>query len=150
MYIFFSIVSYCKVYLQFLFWMKVGFFHKSTNYLYDQKHKWYSNNWINLSCCVNTILVIFFVFLVFFVCGFSSHLENFLLIYTCHYYWWRAWKILTYARHSWPFSSDGSVACHTYCDPSQPFIMVIFEDPWHAHLLPRVRHLSFHYLFFTI
>ena len=25
-------------------------------------------------------------------------------------------QILTYARHSWPFSSYGSLACHTYCD----------------------------------
>ena len=25
-------------------------------------------------------------------------------------------QILTYARHSWPLSSEGSLACHTYCD----------------------------------
>ena len=30
------------------------------------------------------------------------------------------------------------VGYHTYCDTSQPFIMVIFEDPWHSHLLPSV------------
>ena len=26
--------------------------------------------------------------------------------------------ILTYTRHSWPKTSNGSVACHTYCDLS--------------------------------
>ena len=25
-------------------------------------------------------------------------------------------QILTYARHSWPLSSEGSFACYTYCD----------------------------------
>ena len=24
-------------------------------------------------------------------------------------------QILTYARHSWPLSSESSLACHTYC-----------------------------------
>ena len=36
---------------------------------------------------------------------------------------------LTYVRHSWPFSSDDSLACHAYCDTGHPFIMVISEDP---------------------
>ena len=45
-------------------------------------------------------------------------------------------QILTYARHSWPLSSEGSLACHTYYDTERPFIMVISEDPWHSHLLP--------------
>ena len=35
-------------------------------------------------------------------------------------------QILTYARHSWPLSSEGSLACHTYCDTGHPFIMVTF------------------------
>ena len=34
-------------------------------------------------------------------------------------------QILNYARHSWPFSSEGSLACHTYCDTGHPFIIVI-------------------------
>ena len=34
-----------------------------------------------------------------------------------------------YARHLWPLSSEGSLACHTYCDTEHPFIMVISEDP---------------------
>ena len=38
-------------------------------------------------------------------------------------------QILTYARHSWPLSSEGSLACHTYCDTDHPFIMVISKDP---------------------
>ena len=38
-------------------------------------------------------------------------------------------QILTFARHSWPLSSEGSLACHTYCDTGHPFIMVISEDP---------------------
>ena len=44
-------------------------------------------------------------------------------------------RILTYARQ---LSSEGSLACHTYCDKGHPFIMVISEDPWHSHLLPSV------------
>ena len=44
-------------------------------------------------------------------------------------------QIWTYARHSWPLSSVGSLACHTYCDTKHPFIMVISEDPWHSHLV---------------
>ena len=38
-------------------------------------------------------------------------------------------QILTYARHSWPFISKGSLAYHTICDTGHPFIMVISEDP---------------------
>ena len=34
-------------------------------------------------------------------------------------------QILTYARHSWPLSSERSLACHTYCDREHLFIMVI-------------------------
>ena len=38
-------------------------------------------------------------------------------------------QILTYARHLWPLSSEGSIACHIHCDTEYPFIMVISEDP---------------------
>ena len=31
-------------------------------------------------------------------------------------------QILIYARHSWPLSSEGSLACHTYSDTGRPFI----------------------------
>ena len=45
---------------------------------------------------------------------------------------------LTYARLSWPLSSEDSLACHTYCYTGHPFIMVIFKDPCHSPLLPSV------------
>ena len=41
-------------------------------------------------------------------------------------------QILTYTWHSWPLSSEGSLACHIYCDMGHPFIMVISEDT-HAY-----------------
>ena len=59
-------------------------------------------------------------------------------------------QILTYARHSWPLSSEGSLACHIYCDTGHPFKMVISEDPWHSHLLPSVWQWSCHYLFLRL
>ena len=34
-------------------------------------------------------------------------------------------QILTYARHSWPLSSEGSLTYHTHCETGLPFIMVI-------------------------
>ena len=34
-------------------------------------------------------------------------------------------KILTYTRHKWPLSSEGSLAYHTYCDTRHLFTMVI-------------------------
>ena len=36
-------------------------------------------------------------------------------------------QILTYARHLWPLSSAGSLACHKYCYTGHPFIIVIVE-----------------------
>ena len=59
-------------------------------------------------------------------------------------------QILTYARHSWPLSSEGSLKCHTYCDTSLPFIRVISEDAWHSHLLSSVWQWSCHYLFLRL
>ena len=56
-------------------------------------------------------------------------------------------QILAYSRHLWPLSSEGSLACHNYCGKGHPFIMVIFEDPWHSHLMPSVWQWSCHYLF---
>ena len=44
--------------------------------------------------------------------------------------------ILTYARHSWPLSRDGSLARHTHWDTGHSFIKVISEDPWHSYLFP--------------
>ena len=56
-------------------------------------------------------------------------------------------QILNYARHLWLLSSEGYVACHTYCDTEHPFIMLISEDPWHSHLMPSVCQWNYHYLF---
>ena len=39
-------------------------------------------------------------------------------------------QILTYARHLWPLSSEGSLACYTYCYTEHPIILVISEDHW--------------------
>ena len=68
--------------------------------------------------------------------GFSSHLRIF------HSYEdgtkYEKQQILTYTRHSWPLSSEGSLVCYTYCDTGHLFMMVISEDPWHSHLLPKV------------
>ena len=63
--------------------------------------------------------LLFFLFL----CGFSSHLRFF------HSYGdvtiaGEGLQIFT-ARHSWPLSSIGSLACHIYCGTGHPFIMFI-------------------------
>ena len=84
-----------------------------------------------------------------FVWGFSSHLRIF------HSYGdvtitGEGLQILTYAQHLWPFSSEGSLACHTYCDTAHPFIIVIFEDPCHSHLLPSIWQCSWHQLFLQL
>ena len=47
-------------------------------------------------------------------------------------------QVLIHARHSLPLSSQGSLACHTYCDTDHPFIIFISEDSWHYHLLPSI------------
>ena len=38
-------------------------------------------------------------------------------------------QMLTYARHWWSLSSEGSLACLTYYDGGHPFKMVNSEDP---------------------
>ena len=60
--------------------------------------------------------------------------DNFSLIWRRHHCG-EGLGILTYARHSWPLSSEGSLACHTYCDTGHPFtcILVISEDLWYTH-----------------
>ena len=49
--------------------------------------------------------------------------------------------ILTYARHLWPLSSEGSLAWHTYCNTGLYFIFFISENLCHSHLLPSVYRL---------
>ena len=55
-----------------------------------------------------------------FVCGFTSHSRIFHsngdVIITGE-----GLEILTYARHSRPLSSEGSLTCHTFCDTGHPF-----------------------------
>ena len=80
---------------------------------------------------------LFFVFGGFFCLGFFVPLENLSLIWRRHHYRWKL-QNLTFARHLWPLSSEGSLACHTYFDTGHPFIMVIPEGPWHSQLLPSV------------
>ena len=60
--------------------------------------------------------------------GFSSHSRNF-HSYRVFTNAGERLQILTYALHSWPLSSEGSFACHTYCDTVHLFIMVISENP---------------------
>ena len=76
-------------------------------------------NWVYFVCC----LVVFLV-----------PLDNFSFIITGD-----GLQTLTYARHLRPMSSEDSLACQTYCDTGHPFIMVIFEDPWHPAFLLRLR-----------
>ena len=68
-----------------------------------------------------------------FVWNFSSHSRNFHLFGDVTIAG-EGLHILTYARHLWPLSSEGSLACHNYCDTGHPFIMIISEDPWHCTL----------------
>ena len=91
-----------------------------------------------------TAFVCLFVYL-----EFIKPLENFSLIWRRHHCRWRA-EILTYLRHSWPLSSEGSLTCHTHWDTGLPFIMVISEHPWHSHLLLSVWQCSYHYLFLRL
>ena len=72
------------------------------------------------------------LFVSYFVCLFVClwlivPLENCSLIWRIHHYR-RRMQSLTYARHSWPLSSEDSLTYHTYCDPEHPFIIVISED----------------------
>ena len=55
-------------------------------------------------------------------------------------------QILTFARHTWPLRSEGSLVCHAYCDTGHLFIKVSLQDPWHSQLLPSVWQWSRHYL----
>ena len=59
-------------------------------------------------------------------------------------------QIMTYARQSWPLSSEDSLTCHIYCDMGLPFIMVISKDPWHSHLMLSVWQWSCNYLFLQL
>ena len=91
------------------------------------------------------------------ICTSSKYEEDFFHGLTCLFFWF-AWvfhsrifhsygdvtlsgkwckKKKTYVRHSWPMSSEGSSACHTYCDTGHSFIM-----PNTVELLQAVLRLS--------
>ena len=75
--------------------------------------------WFRNTICIKGHLLFSFCL---FVCRLSSHSRIF------HSYGdvtitGEGLQILTYARHSWPLSSEGSLACHTYCEMGHPFVM---------------------------
>ena len=55
-------------------------------------------------------------------------------------------QILTYVLHSWPLKSEGSLACHTFCDTRYPFIMGHLRGPVTlapiAYLFLRLRSVA--------
>ena len=94
---------------------------------------------VNVLCLLQPYMVYAYIMVLFvclFVWGISSHSR---IVHSYVYVIFAGeWlQILTYDRHSWPLSSDGSLACHTYCDTGHPF-MVIPEDFWYSLLLPNV------------
>ena len=52
--------------------------------------------------------------------------REFSLIWRRHHNRWRAAKF-DLCSALWPLSSEGSLACHTYCDTWHPFMMVISD-----------------------
>ena len=90
----------------------------------------------------------------------NSYLLKFCLFVWCFFlshsrivYWYKdvtiageGLQILTFARHTWPLRSEGSLVCHAYCDTGHLFIKVSLQDPWHSQPLPSVWQWSRHYL----
>ena len=70
-------------------------------------------------------------------------IENFSLMWRRHHAD-EGLQILTYTRHLRPLSTEGILACPTYCSTGHPFKMVISENPWHSYLLPSVWQWSCH------
>ena len=102
----------------------------------------------NLNMLYTLSKYFFCLFVCMFVWGFASHSRIF------HSYGnvtiaGEGLEILTYARHSWSLSSEGSLAWHTYYDTGHPFIMVISEDPWHSikPIAERLAAWSCHYMY---
>ena len=85
----------------------------------------------------------------FFVClGFFVLLEKFSFIWTPrHHCRWRAANFdlcsVLITIKQWGFTSVQNIFLYVW----HLFIMVISEDPSHAHLLPNVSQWSCHYLF---
>ena len=130
-----------------------GLFFTLTLCIYCQK-KMYMFMFIKKKIDLKTLVTprkfqIICIILILFVWSLSSHSRTF------HSYGditiaGEGLQIVTYARHSWPLSSEGSLTCHTHWETGLPFIMVNPEDPWHSHLLPSGWQWSCHYLFLRL
>ena len=105
-----------------------------------------SFNWIFLT---SIIYVVSFIKWLIVCLGFSSHLR---ILHSCGDVTiaGERLQILTYAQHSWPLSSEGSLACLTYCDTGHLFIMVTNEEPGKSKHSPSVWQWSCNYLFLRL
>ena len=83
-----------------------------------------------LACSPKWSITLFNLSVCLFVCPtreFFTHLETSPLpVKGCKF-----WPVLD--------TSEGSLACHSYCDTRNPFIMINSENPWHSHLMPSVE-----------
>ena len=66
-----------------------------------------------------------------------------LFVWGLSYHSW----ILTYARYLWPLSSEGSLACYTYCNTGHPFIIGYLRGP--VTLTPIAERLAMELSFIT-
>ena len=80
--------------------------------------------------------------------GIFVPLENFLLIWIRHYDG-EGLQILTFVRHIWPLSSEGSLACHPYIDKGHrlKWSSPRTRDTHTLVFLPSVLQWNCHYLF---
>ena len=74
-----------------------------------------SGNNVRISPCPLILLFCLFLWGVF------VPLKNFSHIWRNHIIG-EGVQLLNYTRHSWPWSSGGSLGCYTYCDTEYPFI----------------------------
>ena len=91
---------------------------------YFRSESWQSEENIFLNFCLRGLIISWHIrhyghweheWTSLFVWGFKSHSRIFHSYWDVKYYWWRASNFDLY-WHSWPLSSEGSLACHTYCD----------------------------------
>ena len=87
------------------------------------------------------------VFLFFFLGFYVPHESD--SLWRCRHYRWRTTSCDLHstlmAIEHWGFYSMPHLLWHGH-----PFMMVIFEDPLHSHLLPSVWQWSWHYLFLRL
>ena len=103
--------------------------------------RWHSGLSLTPSVTLYMLLVMYYrFFLLLFCCslflllvwlGFSYHSKNF------HSYGHvtitgEGLQNFINAQHLWQLCSEGSLACHTYCDTGHTFIMVNSKEPWHS------------------